>query len=132
MASYLHGKDGSITYAGVRLAKVASWSLTSQVEALETTSLADSARTYTPGIKSGSGSCSVWYYDDAPVALLSKVVRTDAPSDADIVEMTLGFGAKAVTVRALITNAELAMAVGSVMQAQLQFNVCGDAVSVAL
>jgi hypothetical protein len=130
--AYLHGKDGSITYAGARLAKVASWTLSSQVEALEVTSLADTARNYTAGIKSASGSCAIWYYDDAADSLVSKVVRTDAPSDADIVEMTLGFGTNSVTFKALITNAELAMAVGQVMQAQLQFNVCGDMTGVKL
>ena len=130
--SYLSGKDGSITYDGVKLAKVSSWSLSSQVEALEVTSLADTARDYTPGLKAASGSCSVFYYDDAPVSLLEKVVRTDAPSDADILTMTLGFGAKSITFDCLLTGAELAMVVGEVMQAQLQFQVCGDVTGVTL
>ena len=129
---YLSGRDGSITYAGVKLAKVASWSFSAAVEALETTSLADAARSYTPGLKSANGSCSIWLYESNAKSLLSKVVRTDAPSDADIVEMTLGFGVNAVTFKALITNAELAMAVGSVMQANLQFNVSGDLTGVTL
>ena len=129
---FLSGKDGSITCAGNRLAKVASWTLSSQVEALETTSLADTARDYTAGIKSANGSCAIWYYDDAPESLLSKVVKTGEATDADIVEMTLGFGPNSVSFKALITNAELAMAVGQVMQAQLQFNVCGDMTGVTL
>ena len=132
MASYLHGKDGYLAVGGVKLAKVASWSLSSQVEALEVTSLADTARDYTPGIKSASGSCSVWYYGENAKALLSRVVRTDAPSDTDIVELTLGFGVNSVTFKALITNAELGMAVGSVMQAALSFTGCGDATAVTL
>lgn len=132
MASFISGKDGSITYNSVRLAKVASWSLSSQVESLEITSLEDVARSYTPGLKSANGNCSVWMYEDSANSLLSKVIRTDAPSDADIVSMTLGFGTKSVTFRALITNAELAMTVGQVMQAQLQFQVCGDVTSVVL
>ena len=130
--SYLTGRDGSITYAGVKLAKVASWSLSSQVEALEVTSLADAARDYTPGLKSASGSCSIWYYGDNAKALLSKVVRTDAPSNTDIVEMTLGFGVDGATFKALITSVELGMAVGSVMQASLNFNACGDMTAVVL
>ena len=130
--SYLTGRDGSITYAGVKLAKVASWSLSSQVEALEVTSLADAARDYTPGLKSASGSCSIWYYGDNAKALLSKVVRTDAPSNTDIVEMTLGFGVDSATFKALITSVDLGMAVGSVMQASLNFNACGDMTAVVL
>lgn len=130
--SFLTGKDGTITYDGVKLAKVASWSLSSQVEALEVTSLADAARDYTPGLKSASGSCSVWMYDDAAKSLLSKVVRTDAPGEADKLQMTLGFGTKSVTFKCLLTEAELAMAVGEVMQAQLSFQVCGDMAAVVL
>jgi hypothetical protein len=130
--SYTSGKDGSITCDGVRLAKVASWSLSSQVEALEVTSLADAARNYTPGLKSSTGSCSIWLYDDNATALMSKVIRTDAPSDADKVNMTLGFGAKSVTFQALLTSCELQMAVGSVMQVSLQFQCCGEMSAVVL
>jgi len=130
--SYLTGRDGSISYDGVKLAKVASWSLSSQVEALEVTSLADNARDYTPGLKSASGSCSVWYYDDAPVSLLEKVVRTDAPTDADKLTMTLGFGSKSVSFTCLLTGAELALTVGEVLQAQVSFQVCGDLTGVTL
>ena len=96
------------------------------------TSLADDARDYTPGLKSASGSCTVWYYDDAPVDLLEKVVRTDAPTDADKLTMVLGFGAKSITFECLITSADLAMTVGEVMQAQLSFQVCSDLTGVTL
>ena len=130
--SYLTGRDGKITYDGTTVAKVAAWSLSSQVEALEVTSLADDARDYTPGLKSASGSCTVWYYDDAPVDLLEKVVRTDAPTDADKLTMVLGFGAKSITFECLITSADLAMTVGEVMQAQLSFQDCSDMTGVTL
>ena len=130
--AFISGKDGYITYGGARLAKVASWSLSSQVEALEVTSLADAARDYTPGLKSSRGSCSIWLYEENAKALMKRVIRTDAPSDADKVSMTLGFGAKSVTFSALITNAELQMAVGTVMQASLQFQCCGDMSAVVL
>ena len=130
--AFISGKDGYITYDGVRLAKVASWSLSSQVEALEVTSLADAARDYTPGLKSSSGSCSIWLYEENAKALMERVIRTDAPSDADKVTITLGFGAKSVTFKALITSCELQMAVGTVMQASLQFQCCGEMSAVVL
>ena len=130
--AFVSGKDGYITYDGARLGKVASWSLSSQVEALEVTSLADAARDYTPGLKSASGSCSIWLYGENAKALMARVIRTDAPSDADKVSMTLGFGAKSVTFSALITNAELQMAVGTVMQVSLQFQCCGEMSAVVL
>jgi hypothetical protein len=130
--AYISGKDGSITYDGVKLAKVANWTLSSQVEALEVTSLADTARDYTPGLKSATGSCAVWYYDDAPVSLLEKVIRTDTPTDADKLTMKLGYGTNSITFECLITGAELSMVVGEVLQAQLSFQVCGDMTGVDL
>ena len=130
--AFVSGKDGYITYDGARLGKVASWSLSSQVEALEVTSLADAARDYTPGLKSASGSCSIWLYGENAKALMARVIRADAPSDADKVSMTLGFGAKSVTFVALLTSCELQMAVGEVMQVSLQFQCCGEMSAVVL
>lgn len=125
MANYITGKDGALTYGGSKLAKVSSWSLSNTVDALEVTSLADIARDYTPGLMSAQGSCTVWLYGDNANALLSKVVRTTAPTDADKLTMTLGFGEKSVTFQCILTQSELAMTVGEVMQAQLSFQVCG-------
>ena len=130
--SYLTGKDGTLTCDGVRLAKVASWGLTSQVEALEVTSLGDFARDYTAGLKSATGTCSIWLYDDAGKTLAAKVIRSDAPTDADKVTLTLGFWAKSVSVKALITQADLQMSVGSVMQYAISFQVCGDVIGATL
>jgi hypothetical protein len=126
------GKDGKVLLGGVQLAKVSGWSFSAQVEALETTSLSDVARDYTPGLKSASGSMSVFYYADAPVSLLSKVVKVGAATDADKVAITLGWGEKAVSFEALLTSGELSCQVGEVMQAQVSFSVCGDLKGVAL
>ena len=130
--AFISGKDGYITCDGVRLAKVASWSLSSQVEALEVTSLADAARDYTQGLKSASGSCSIWLYEENAKALMARVIKTGESTDADKATMTLGFGAKSVTFKALITSCELQMAVGTVMQASLQFQCCGEMSAVVL
>ena len=130
--AFISGKDGYITCDGARLAKVASWSLSSQVEALEVTSLADAARDYTPGLRSASGSCSIWLYEENAKALMARVIKTGESTDADKVRMTLGFGAKSVTFVALFTNCELQMAVGTVMQASLQFKCCGEMSAVVL
>jgi hypothetical protein len=132
MAQFYSGKDGKVLVDGQQLAKVGGWSLSAQVEALETTSLADIARDYTSGLKSANGSCAVFYYADAPVSLLSKVVKVGAATDADKVTITLGWGEKAVTFQALLTSAELGCRVGEVMQAQVSFSACGDLQGVAL
>ena len=130
--AYFGGRDGTVTANGIQLAKVGGWSLSATVESLEVTSLADVARDYTAGLKSASGSLTCWYYDNAPVPLLSKVVKVGAATDADQVRLRLGWGTKAVTFMALLTAGELSCQVGEVMQAQMSFTVCGDFTAVAL
>jgi len=132
MANYLSGKDGKLTVGTTQLAKVSTWSLQSSIETLEVTSLADIARDYTPGLMTSQGNCTIWLYGDNATSLMSKVIRTDAPTDADKVDLTLGFGSDSVKVKAIITNCQLAMTVGEVMQAQLSFQVCGVPLTVDL
>ena len=132
MANYFSGKDGSLTFNGERVGKVASWSLSAKVEAMEVTSLEDTARDFTPGIKDASGSASVWMYQDnagAPTAatpLLNKVFRTGATSDADVYRMALEYGTHRLVFDCILTTADLACSVGAVMQTTISFQVCGD------
>ena len=48
----------------VQLAKVRNWSFSQSMEVLETTSLGDTDRTLIDGVRSLSGSCSLFYYAD--------------------------------------------------------------------
>lgn len=130
--SYFTGTQGSLKVDGTQLARVSGWSLTSSVETLDVTSLGDTAKDYTAGLKAASGSCLVWLYDESANPLLSKVLKTGAATDADKVTLTLGWGAKAITVSAILTTADISCRIGEVMQAQLSFTVCGDYASVAI
>lgn len=129
---YYAGKDGQVEVDDRVIAKVSSWSLSANVESLEVTSLDDIARDYTPGLKSANGSLTCWYYDNAPVRLLSKVIQTGEVRESDKVKLTLRWGPNRVTCTALLTSGELACQVGEVMQAQLSFTVCGDFSTVKL
>jgi len=120
------GRDGSLWVDGTRLARVSNWSLSAQVEALEVTDLGANERSYTPGLKSASGTAAIFYHDDAPKALLEKVLKTGAATDSDVVRLSLRWGQKKVDVDAVITSSELACQVGSVMQANIGFTVTGD------
>jgi len=131
-AKYYSGRDGKITFNGSLVAKVQSWSLTANVEALETTVLSENSRTYTPGIRNASGSCNVLYYDNAPVSLIQRVISVTAPTDLDKYRMILGFGDKAIEFDCIITSAELACSVGEIMTANVQFTVTGDFASLIL
>ena len=54
--------DEGISVAQDQVAKVRSWSFTINTAVLETVSLGDHDRTIIPGISSGSGSASIYYY----------------------------------------------------------------------
>lgn len=47
-----------------RIAKVRSWSLTSNSEVVETTALGDTTKTYAPSVTSGEGSATLMFYED--------------------------------------------------------------------
>jgi hypothetical protein len=129
---YYSGRDGKLTFNGTQLAKVTSWGISANIEALETTVLSDNSRTYTPGIRDASGSCSVLYYDNAPVSLIQRAIGIASPTDLDKYRMILGFGDKAIEFDCIITSAELACSVGEIMTANVQFTVTGDFASLTL
>ena len=129
---YYSGRDGSLWVDGIRMGRVKDWALNATVEALETTDLGSEAKTYTPGLKSATGSCSILYHDDDPIPLLSKVINGGAPSDKDIVRLKLGWGEKKIEVDALIAQASLSSTVGAVMTVAISFSVTGDYKAVRL
>jgi len=129
---YYSGRDGTLTFNGAQIAKVTTWSIAANIEALETTVLSEDSRTYTPGIRDASGSCSVLYYDTAPVGLIQRVIGIPAVTDLDKYRMILGFDDKAIEFDCIITSAELACSVGEVMTATVQFTMTGDFASLTL
>jgi hypothetical protein len=122
--TYYSGKDGTLTYNGSSVAKVSNWSFSSSVDALETTAISDSDRSYAPGLRQFSGSATIFYYDDAPKTLLERIVSTSAVSES-AVAIKLGWGNKYVQGNVIITSGELSCSVGEVMQATIQFQFTG-------
>ena len=129
---FYSGRDGSLIADGVRIARVSDWSLSSSVEALETTDLGMNERTYTPGLKSANGTCTVFYHDDDPKLLLNRVIKTGGTSDADQIKLSLVWGNKKINFEALITQASLSCQVGAVMQVSISFNMTGNYESLRL
>ena len=131
--SFFSGRDGSLFVGGTRMGRVASWSLTANVDTLETTSLGDNERNYTPGLKAATGSASIFYHSDASTNttlsvadLINKVIKTGAATDADVVTLSLRWDDRRIDVNAIINSADLSSQVGSVMQANISFTVTGD------
>lgn len=136
MAKAYTGRDGQLLLGTDLLVKVTSWSLQADLELLETTSLGDNLRTFTPGIQSFSGSASLIYYkaDDGSIDasdLLRKIVRTGTAgiTTADTVNLTLrladGSDLNDVTLSAYITSASIGASVGEIVSAQISFQATG-------
>jgi hypothetical protein len=136
MAKAYTGRDGQLLLGSDVLVKVTSWSLQADLELLETTSLGEAVRSFTPGIQSFNGSASLIYYKDTDgtndaSTLLRKLVRTGTAgvTTSDAVTLTLrlldGNTSSDVTLTAYITSATFGAAVGEVISAQIGFQATG-------
>jgi hypothetical protein len=130
--TYYSGKDGTLTYNGTVVAKVSNWSVSATVDTLETTVLSDGDRTYVPGLRTSSGSATIFYYDEAAKPLLERIIKTSSVSESDILVIKLGWDTKLIQGNCIITSAELSCAVGEVMQASIQFQFTGAPTGVTL
>ena len=136
MARAYSGRDGQLLLGGDVLAKVTNWSLTADLELLETTTLGDAHRNYAPGIQSFNGSANILYYskddntNDAGV-ILRKLINTTATgvADADTSELTLrirnGNTNNDVRLTVYITNATFGASVGEIVNASINFQAVG-------
>lgn len=137
MAFYT-GRSGSIVFNGKAVAKVRDWSLENSVELLSTATIDSTASTFTPGIKSATGSATLVYYrlegnESATstqfTALLSKIHKTGAILESDRVQLTLNVGGGVddnITFNAYITSATIGAATGELSMVPIQFTVDGD------
>lgn len=136
MAKIYTGRDGSLLLGTSTVVKVTNWSLQADLETLETTTLGDNLRSYTPGIQSFSGSATILYYKDdsnviSTTGLLNKIVKTGTTgvTASDTVTLTLrladGTDLNDVTMTAYITSATIGASVGELVSAQLSFQATG-------
>ena len=141
MAKAFTGKDGRLLIDEVEQIKVTNWSLTGNLEMLETTSLGDNQRSYCPGVQEFSGSATLLYYsddagrNDAALAL-RKVLRIDGVSSGDTVDMRLrlaeGSTNRTVRLTTYITSVSFGASVGEVSSAQISFQGTGAVLNVTL
>jgi hypothetical protein len=128
------GRDGRLLIDGSEQIKVTSWNLTGNLEALETTSLGDSQRTYVPGVQEFSGSASLLYYSDSTgrndaATALKNILKIGGVSDTDTVTLRLRFvqgnATNDVDLTAWITSVSFGANVGEVSSAQISFQATG-------
>ena len=151
MSSFYSGQNGRLQINGVTAAKVASWTLNSSQAALSTTVLSDTDNTFISGIRTTTGSCRLYYYDyvegasiknDASTLLKTLIksrtasaspgVATESESVTLKLQIIDGGTSKEIEVEAIITSAAMAMNVGEVLAADIQFQVNGAPVAVVL
>jgi hypothetical protein len=141
MAKVYTGKDGRLLIDGTEQIKVSNWTLTGSLEVLETTTLGDSQRTYTPGVQEFNGSASLLYYNDGTdrndaATALKKVLKVAGVTDSDTVTMTLrlveGNTNHDVQLTAYITSVSFGASVGEVSRADISFQGTGALTTVTI
>jgi hypothetical protein len=141
MAKVYTGRDGRLLIDGVEQIKVTNWSMTGNLETLETTSLGDNQRTYVPGVQEFNGNATLLYYNngagrnDAATAL-KKVLKIGAVSQSDTVDLRLrlveGNSNHDVRLTAYITSVSFGASVGEVSSAQISFQGTGALTAVTI
>ena len=136
MAKAYSGRDGQLLLGTDVLLKVTSWTLAAELELLETTSLGENLRTFTPGVQTFNGSASLIYYkaDDGSIdasRLLRQLVKTGTAGVADSDTVTLrlrlvdGADQNDVALTAYLTNVQIGASVGEIVNAQVTFQATG-------
>lgn len=136
MAKVYTGRDGVMQLGGTTLAKVVSFQLSSNLETLETTTLGENIRSYSPGVAGYSGSATLLYYKEDNGTLnttniLNKLYKTgtDGVSSTDTVELTFrwvdGTDNNDIKLTAYITSASIGAATGDIVRAEIAFQGTG-------
>jgi hypothetical protein len=141
MAKVYTGRDGRLLIDDVEQIKVTNWSISGNLEMLETTSLGDSQRTYAPGVQEFSGSATLLYYNDGTgrndaATALRKVLRIGSVADADTVDLRLrlveGSTNHDIRLTAYVTSVSFGASVGEVSSAQINFQGTGALTAVTI
>lgn len=123
------------------VAKIRDWSLETSVELLSTTAIDSTAATYTPGLKSASGSATLLYYrleagESATLteftSLLGRIQKVGAVTEADRVKLKLRVAdsvADDIEFFAYVTSAQVGVSTGELVVVPIQFSVDGDFVA---
>ena len=141
MAKMYTGRDGRLLIDGTEQLKVTNWSLSGSLEMLETTTLGDSQRTYTPGVQEFNGNATLLYYNDGTgrndaATALKKVIKIAGVSATDTVTLILrvveGNTNHDVQLTAYITSVSFGASVGEVSRAEISFQGTGALTAVTI
>ena len=143
------GKDGQMLVDGTKAAKVRSWSFTANQAVLETNSLESTDRTLLAGMRSITGSCSIFYYQESagsgtPAGGVSSFIDSfikdgadnpgeggdDKAAAAEQVKLRLvvddgSSDKRYIEFMVFITSLSMTTSVGEVLSADISFEVNG-------
>lgn len=138
---FYSGAQGELYIDGVKAAKVRNWSFSSSLGLLDTTTLGDTDATATPGVRTNTGSCQLFYYAPSAVVgennsastLINKLLKagTDGvAAEAEQVTLRLvvsqGNGSVShIQGPAYLTSVSMTCAVGEVFSADVAFQING-------
>lgn len=141
MAFYT-GRTGSLSIivggTAKPVAKIRDWSLDTSVELISTNCINSVVNTFTPGVKGATGSATLIYYRlegtesttlNQFTALLNKVHKGGAITEADLVRLDLNVGSNAgddIIIDAWITSAQVSVSTGELSVVPIQFTMQGD------
>jgi hypothetical protein len=143
MAKVYTGRDGVLQLGGTTLAKVVNFQVSSNLETLETTTLNEHIRSYSPGVVGYSGSATLLYYKDGSGSInttnvLNKLYKTGTSgvSSSDTVELTFrwidGTDNNDIKLTAYITSASIGAATGDIVRAEIAFQGTGQLSTVTI
>ena len=143
MAGFYSGQDGELLVNDTKAAKVRSWSFTFNQAVLETNSLEDTDRTIIHGMRSYTGTASIYYYQDSSgsgsgqlTTLINEVIKggtgagDSVNADSSYVKFKLRIkdgtaNGRFIEFTAIPTSISMTSAIGEVVSADISFEAHG-------
>ena len=143
---FYSGRDGELYIAGsaTKAAKVQSWSFSSSMAVLETTSMGDTDRTLKAGVRSYSGSCRLFYYVQSPAsgadsnlhAILTNAIKvgnsagdgTNSESPEIVLKLRMSTGSsdiRDIQFSVFITGVSMSSSIGEISSADITWEANG-------
>jgi len=121
------GSNGQLRWRGAAVARVRSWSLNIEKNALETTPVGEFNRTYVSGLRGATGTADIMYDPEETSAVnLFNDVLNDSQEPLSSVEFVLDSGqSKELSGTAVLTNISTNVQVGAVTACSINFQVSG-------
>lgn len=146
------GANGSLELEGVKIANVQNWSFTVNVQAADTSTLGTTDTTILPIKRTTTGSCRIFYYQEeagsksktnSASAFINKIAKARKNNDATNRNLKQGDDGnenfsdlrlkvddgtstgREIYMRILITSLTMAMTVGEIFAADIQFQANG-------